>query len=447
MKPLSAIRFLARMDTINIGLIGFGNIGTGLVNAINANGALMGDRLGTKLNLAGIADPDTKRKRDADYDTAILTSDANTLLDDPSIHIIVELVGGLEPARTFVEKALRNGKHVVTANKAMLATFGGELWKLARENNVALLYEASVGGGIPIIRALQTGLAANGVQKVYGILNGTCNYILTHMEQGGHAFETVLAEAQALGFAEPDPTYDVEGYDTAHKTAILASLAFQQDVRFSDVFVEGISRLKPIDLENACKLGYRVKLLGIARRDAEGRVEVRVHPTLLPTSSLLSNVNGVFNAILVDGDLVGQTLFYGRGAGQLPTSSAILSDIMSIATDMVRGVPATTDDRLRITPGQKELRPVTELETSYYLRVRVMDKPGAMAVISSVLAKHNISINSMLQTGERNEGKAADVIIVTHRTREADVQAALKEIATSDVAQDQPFILRVEDEL
>lgn len=435
------------MDTINIGLIGFGNIGTGLVNAINQNGELMAERVGAKIKLTRIADTDTKRKRDADYDQSILTNDANALLDDPNIHIVVELVGGLEPARTFVERALKNGKHVVSANKAMLATFGGELWQLARENNVALLYEASVGGGIPIIRALQTGLAANGIQRVYGILNGTCNYILTHMEQDGRAFETVLAEAQAHGFAEPDPTYDVEGYDTAHKTAILASLAFQQDIRFSDVFVEGISRLKPVDLENACKLGYRVKLLGIARRDESGRVEARVHPTLLPKSSLLSNVSGVFNGILVEGDLVGQTLFYGRGAGQLPTSSAILSDVMSIATDMVRGVPATTDDRLRIKVGEKNLRPVSELETSYYLRVRVTDKPGAMAVISGVLARHNISINSMLQTGERNEGKAADVIIVTHRTREAEVQAALKEIGDTDVAQDQPFVLRVEDEL
>jgi homoserine dehydrogenase len=435
------------MDTINIGLIGFGNIGTGLVNAINQNAPVMGERLGVKLRLARIADADIKRKRDAEYDQSILTNDANELINDPNIHIVVELVGGLEPARTFVEKALKNGKHVVSANKAMLATFGGELWQTARENNVALLYEASVGGGIPIIRALQTGLAANNIQKVYGILNGTCNYILTHMEQDGRAFETVLAEAQAHGFAEPDPTYDVEGYDTAHKTAILASLAFQQDVRFSDVFVEGISRLKPVDLENACKLGYREKLLGIARRDEDGRVEARVHPTLLPRTSLLSNVNGVFNGILVEGDLVGQTLFYGRGAGQLPTSSAILSDIMSIASDMARGVKANTDDRLRVTVGEKNLRPISELETSYYLRVRVVDKPGAMAVISGVLAKHSISINSMLQTGERNEGKAADVIIVTHRTREAEVQAALKEIAETDVAQDKPFILRVEEDL
>lgn len=436
------------MDTIKLGLIGFGNIGTGLVNALNQNADLIAERLGTRIELAAIADADIKRKRDADYDPAILTNDANTLLDDPSIQIVVELVGGLEPARTFVEKALKNGKHVVSANKAMLATFGGELWQTARDNKVALLYEASVGGGIPIIRALQTGLSANGIQKVYGILNGTCNYILTHMEQDGRAFETVLAEAQAHGFAEPDPTYDVEGYDTAHKTAILASLAFQQDIRFSDVFVEGISRLKPVDLENARKLGYTVKLLGIARRDAaDNRVEARVHPTLVRRTSLLGNVNDVFNGVLVEGDLVGQTLFYGRGAGQLPTSSAILSDVMAIAADVAKGVTPTNDDRLRVPVGQKNLKPVSELETSYYLRVGIIDQPGAMAVISTALAKHEISINSMLQSGERREGKSADVVIVTHRTRESAIQAALAEIAQSDVNRGEPFVLRVEEDL
>lgn len=446
--PGAVWRFSDAMDTINIGLIGFGNIGTGLVNALNQNRDTLNGRLGVNLNLTRIADADIKRKRDAEYDPAILTNSADDILDDPNIHVVVELVGGLEPARTFVEKALRNGKHVVSANKAMLATFGGELWQIARENNVALLYEASVGGGIPIIRALQTGLSANNIKKVYGILNGTCNYILTHMEQDGRAFETVLAEAQAHGFAEPDPTYDVEGYDTAHKTAILASLAFQQDVRFADVFVEGISRLKPVDLENAKKLGYTLKLLGIARRDDEdGRVEVRVHPTLLPSTSLLANVGGVFNAVLVEGDLVGQTLFYGRGAGQNPTSSAVLSDIMSIAQQLASGVKPTADDRLQVKMGQKDLKPVSELQTSYYLRVNVEDRPGAMATISGVLASHGVSINSMLQTGERREGKAADVIIVTHRASEAEVQAALEEIGKSDVAKEKPFVLRVEEDL
>lgn len=435
------------MQTINVGLIGFGNIGTGLINAINANGETIAKRVGVPVKLTRIADVDTRRKRECDYDPAILGNDANALIDDPDIQIIVELVGGLEPARTFVERALRAGKHVVTANKAMLATFGADLWRLANEKNVALLFEASVGGGIPIIRALQSGLSANHIRAVQGILNGTCNYILTHMERDGRAFEVVLAEAQAHGFAEPDPTYDVEGYDTAHKTAVLASLAFQQDVRFADVFVEGISRLKPMDLDNAQRLGYKVKLLGIAKRDeSDGRIEVRVHPTLVPEKSLIANVSGVFNAVVVEGDLVGKTLFYGRGAGQSPTSSAILSDIMMIATDMARGVAPTAEHRMVVPVGQRTLKPISELETSYYLRVTVLDRPGAMATISGVLAKHGISINSMLQKGDHPQGRA-DVIIVTHKAREKDVQAALDEIAATDVAQDKPFVLRVEEEV
>ncbi|MGI8908854.1 MAG: homoserine dehydrogenase [Candidatus Sumerlaeaceae bacterium] len=435
------------MDTINVGLIGFGNIGTGLVNAINANGATIAQRVGIPVKLTRIADVDTRRKRECEYDPAILGNDANALIDDTNIHIVVELVGGLEPARTFVERALRAGKHVVTANKAMLATFGADLWRLANEQNVALMFEASVGGGIPIIRALQSGLSANHIRAVQGILNGTCNYILTHMERDGRAFEVVLAEAQAHGFAEPDPTYDVEGYDTAHKTAVLASLAFQQDIRFADVFVEGISRLKPVDLDNARRLGYKVKLLGIAKRDAsDGRVEVRVHPTLVPQDSLIANVSGVFNAVVVEGDLVGKTLFYGRGAGQSPTSSAILSDIMMIAADTARGIAPTAEHRMVVPVGERSLKPIAELETSYYLRVTVADRPGAMATLSGILAKHNISINSMLQKGDHPAGRA-DVIIVTHKAREKDVQSALDEIAGTDVAQDKPFVLRVEEEV
>lgn len=435
------------MNSVNIGLIGFGNIGTGLVNALSQNNEVIADRARIPVRLARIADTDTKRKRDCPYDPAILTNDANALLEDPNIHVVVELVGGLEPARTFVEKALRNGKHVVTANKAMLATFGADLWRIAEEHDVSLLFEASVGGGIPIIRALQTGLSANHVRRVHGILNGTCNYILTHMEQDGRAFEVVLAEAQAHGFAEPDPTYDVEGYDTAHKTAVLASLAFQQDIRFADVFVEGISRLKPVDLDNAKRLGYKVKLLGVAKRDQkDGRIEVRVHPTLIPESSLLANVSGVFNAVMVEGDLVGNTLFYGRGAGQLPTSSAILSDVMAIASDIARGVPPIAEHRLKVPVGERSLKPISELETGYYLRLTVADRPGAMATISGVLAQHEISINSMLQKGDHPAGRA-EVIIVTHKAREKDVQNALQQISQSDVAEGEPFVLRVEDEL
>lgn len=423
------------MESINIGLIGFGNIGTGLVNALNQNSDTIAKRAGVPVKITRIADKDTTSRRAAEYDQSILTGDANSVLEDPSIHIIVELVGGTEPARTFVEKALKNGKHVVTANKALLATFGGELWKTAEENNVALLFEASVGGGIPIIRALQTGLEANNIVKVAGILNGTCNYILTNMEQAGRAFDDVLKEAQELGFAEPDPTYDIEAYDTAHKTAILASLAFQQDIRFSDVFVEGITKLKPVDLETANKLGYTIKLLGIAKKSAdESAVETRVHPTLVPRTSLIGNVNGVFNAVMVEGDLVGQTLFYGRGAGQLPTSSAILSDIMAIAVDMARGVAPTAEHRLKFNAGEKNLKAITELETAYYFRVE-----GSSAdSVKEVLAKNGISVKS-IESVKSAEGEF--VIAVTETAKESVAQAAKRDLG------DSAFLLRVENEI
>jgi homoserine dehydrogenase len=434
------------MKTINIGLIGFGNIGTGVVRALNANGGLIAGRTGAQLKLARIADVDTTRKRDADYDPAILTGDANALLDDPDIHVVIELVGGLEPARTFVERALRNKKHVVTANKAMLATFGADLYRAAAENGVALMFEASVAGGIPIIRALELGLVANRVRAVYGILNGTCNYILTHMADQHKAFEAVLAEAQAHGYAEPDPTYDVEGYDTAHKTAVLASLAFGQDIRFTDVFVEGISRLRQVDFEYARELGFAIKLLGIAKRpDADGPTECRVHPTLLPRGSLLASVSGVFNAVMVEGDLVGRTMFYGRGAGQEPTASAVLSDVAAIAHAMAQ-CTAPAEDRLKVPPATKNLRPVADLETSYYLRFTVADRPGVMATLSGALGGHAVSIRSMIQRGTAGSARA-EVIIVTHKAAERAIQAALADIAAAGISQEPPFILRVEEDL
>lgn len=434
------------MKKVQIGLIGFGNIGTGVVNALNRNGKLIADRIGAELVLKRIADVDVKRKRAAEYDPAILTPDANAILNDPEIQIVIELVGGLEPARTFVEKALRAGKHVVTANKAMLANFGAELWRTAEEHNVALLFEASVGGGIPIIRALELGLTANRLLSVYGIVNGTCNYILTNMAECHKAFDTVLAEAQAHGYAEPDPTFDIEGYDTAHKTAVLASLAFQQDVRYADVFVEGITRIKPVDIEYARELGYTIKLLGIAKCDpADGRVEVRVHPTLVANSSLLAHVNGVYNGIMTVGDLVGRSMFYGRGAGPDPTASAVLSDVMAAAQAIVDERPVR-EHRLTIEPGKRNLKPIEELETCYYIRLVAEDKPGVMAKIGTVLGAHDISIGSMIQRGRHDSGRA-EIIIVTHTAKEKNVQRAVAEIAGLPQTYEKPFLLRVEDDL
>jgi homoserine dehydrogenase len=430
---------------INIGLIGFGNIGTGVVNALNQNAQVIEQRIGRPLRITKIADVDVKRRRDAQYDKSTLTTNADSVVSDEAVQIIIELVGGLEPARTIVEKALKNGKHVVTANKAMLATYGAELWQTAKENSVALLFEASVGGGIPIIRSLQLGLSANHVQRIYGILNGTCNYILTHMADQKRDFEVVLAEAQAHGFAEPDPTFDIEGYDTAHKIAVIASLAFQQDFRFADVFVEGITRLRQIDIEYAQELGYAIKLLGIAKADESNRVEVRVHPTLLPRESLLANVSGVFNGIMVEGDLVGKTMFYGRGAGPLPTASAVISDLMSIASDIAQGC-APAEHRLTIPIGTKNLRPIIELETSYYLRMTAEDKPGVMAKLSGALGNHNVSISSMIQKSQHGSPHA-EVIIVTHTSKEKDIQAAISDISALSLTTTSPFVLRVEDNL
>ncbi|MCX7963712.1 MAG: homoserine dehydrogenase [Candidatus Sumerlaea chitinivorans] len=434
------------MKEIKVGLIGFGNIGTGVVNALNQNGELIASRIGARLRLVRIADVDIKRKRAAEYDPGILTTDANEILNDPEIAVVIELVGGLEPARTFVEKALRNGKHVVTANKAMLANFGADLWRTAAECGVGLYFEASVGGGIPIIRALELGLSANNFHSIYGIVNGTCNYILTQMAEEHKAFDTVLAEAQAHGYAEPDPTFDIEGYDTAHKTAILASLAFQQDVRYTDVYVEGITRIRQVDIEYARELGYTIKLLGIAKRDpADGRVEVRVHPTLLPQTSLLAHVNGVYNGILAVGDLVGKTMFYGRGAGPAPTASAVLSDVMAAATAVAAGTKPA-EHRLAAEPGVKNLKPIAELSTAYYLRLEAIDKPGVMAQLGGVLGAHNVSIGSMIQRGRHDSGRA-EIIIVTHTAREKDVQDAIKEIAALPVTLEAPFVLRVEEDL
>lgn len=434
------------MTTINIGLIGFGNIGTGVVNALNINGELMRERMGATLRMKRIADIDTTRKRDAEYDPAIVTADAHQLLDDPDIDVVIELMGGLEPARTFVSKALSNGKHVVTANKALLANHGPELYTLAEQNGVKLLFEAAVGGGIPNIRAMMLGLSPNRFKGVYGILNGTCNYILTQMTQTGVGFAEVLEEAKRLGYAEPDPTYDIEGYDTAHKIAVLASLAFGQDIRFKDVFVEGITKISATDISFAKEMGYTIKLLGLAKVDASGKAQVRVHPTLLPADSLLAHVNGVFNAVLTEGDLVGKTMMYGRGAGANPTAAAICSDLMEIASYVQLSADKPAPQRLRIPVGKQDLLPIGELETSYYLRFPAEDKVGVLAIISATLGKHGVSVSSMIQHGPCG-AETAEMVIVTHLTKEAAVSAALAEIRELKVVRDGGIVLRVENDL
>lgn len=429
-----------------VGLIGFGNIGAGVVRSLEANRAIIAERLPRPIIVKTIADKDTTTRRDAPYNPDQLTSDLNRIYNDPEIEVVIELVGGEEPARTFVARALEAGKHVVTANKALLAVHGPELMALAKKNNVGLLYEAAVAGGIPIIRTLEQGLAANTISSVMGILNGTCNYILTRMGEADLSFDKALDEAQKLGYAEPDPTYDIEGYDTAHKTAILSSLAFGMDIRFKDVYVEGITRIQSIDIQYARELGYAIKLLGIAKRpQTDGGVEVRVHPTLVPLDSPLGRVNGVFNCVRVDGWPIGRTLYFGRGAGADATSSAVISDLMALAADE-NGYNPWRDSRLPVPVGKRRLKPMSDLRTHYYIRFTVADRPGAMATIGHALADEEVSIESMIQHRHTADSEApATISIVTHDAREAAVQNAIALVEADPINAGRAFILRVED--
>ncbi|MCE5229275.1 homoserine dehydrogenase [bacterium] len=431
---------------LTVGLIGFGNIGAGVVRSLDANRAVIAARLPRPIVIKTIADKDTTTKRDAPYNPDQLTSDLGRIYNDPEIDVVIELVGGEEPARTFVARALEAGKHVVTANKALLAVHGPELMALAKKNNVGLLYEAAVGGGIPIIRTLEQGLPANVFSSIMGIFNGTCNYILTRMGEAGLSFDAALAEAQKLGYAEPDPTYDIEGYDTAHKTAILSSLAFGMDIRFKDVYVEGITRIESIDIQYARELGYAIKLLGIAKRpENNGGVEVRVHPTLVPMDSPLGQVNGVFNGVRVDGWPIGRTFYYGRGAGADATSSAVISDLMALAADE-NGFNPWRDSRLQVPVGQRTIKPMTELRTHYYIRFSVADRPGAMATIGRALADVQVSIESMIQHRiTAGADQPATVSIVTHDACEAAVQSAIARVEADPISSGRAFVLRVEE--
>lgn len=420
---------------LRIGLVGFGNIGTGVVNALVKNGDVINSRLNRPLELARIADVDITTPRNAKYDPKILTTDTKSVLADPEIDVIVELIGGLEPARTFVETALKKGKHVVTANKAMLAEFGADLQEIARKKKRALLFEASVGGGIPIIRALQSGIVANRFRSVMGILNGTANYILTEMTRAGKTFDTALKEAQQQGYAEPDPTYDIEGYDTAHKLVILASLCFGQDFRFKDVFCQGITRIAPADIEFARKNDFVIKLLGIAKQKVDrGAVELRVHPTLVSKSLLIANVHEVFNGIMVEGDLVGKTLFYGRGAGPEPTASAVLSDLMALASaDSDESV--ARENRLGFVKGVKQIVPMEELVVDAYVRMKL--HPNAEnADWQGLLESHGL-LGSSVKTGDRLQ-------FIFKAVKEKQIQSLLAGAAENGLCLEEPLVVRIE---
>jgi homoserine dehydrogenase len=428
---------------VRLGLLGLGTVGGGVVKLLESERALLEERAGCRLTLAAVADLDTIRPREGlDLARLPMTTDAARVLGDPTVQVVIELVGGLEPARSFILRALAAGKHVVTANKALLAHHGAELYEEARRRGVTLAFEAAVAGGIPLIRSIKEGLVANRVLSIFGIVNGTSNYILSKMTDEGLDFSLVLKEAQAQGYAEADPTLDIEGLDSAHKLQILVMLAFRTFVELKDIHTEGITRVTPQDIAYARELGYRVKLLAIAKA-TDGGVEVRVHPTMIPAAAPLAAVSGVFNAVFLTGHAVGDLMFYGRGAGQLPTASAVWSDIVEIARRIAHGIPSLPLELPSVGPGALPLRPMEAIRSCYYLRVMAQDRPGVLSRVAGILGENNISIVSVIQKG-RATGEAVPVVMMTHEAQERDMRTALAAIDRLRVVSSPTTMIRVE---
>jgi homoserine dehydrogenase len=435
------------MQTIQIGLIGLGNVGVGMVQILQQQAALIARRLGAQLVLKRIATLHPERPRPVQLAAVHLTQDAFEIIHDPDIAIVVELIGGYEPARTYLLEALRQGKHVVTANKALLAKHGQEIFHTASTLERDIGFEASVGGGIPIIRTIKEGLVANQFLSIASIINGTSNYILSHMSDQGLDFQEMLKAAQALGYAEADPTFDIEGIDAAQKLALLASLAFGSWISYEDIYTEGISRLTQLDIAYARELGYRVKLLALAKMD-QGQLDVRVHPALVATDSWLANVNGVYNAVSLCGDAVGQQMLIGRGAGAFPTGSAVVGDLVDVARNILKGsegrVPPQAYHAASLHP--LPLKDINDIVCKYYLRFQVLDQPGVLAAIAGVLGQHQISIESVIQKGRGHEpGATVAVVMMTHEAQERSVRAALQTIQPLAFVQGETMCIRVED--
>ncbi len=436
------------MKKINVGLIGFGTIGAGVARVLLENRQIIQSRLGAELKLAKIADLDITSDRGITVPDGILTTDANEILGNPDIDIVIELVGGYEPARSFVLKALNSGQNVVTANKALLAKHGNEIFAAARAGGVDFYYEASVGGGIPIIKVIREALAGNRINSVCGILNGTCNYILTKMGDEGAEFSEVLQAAQELGYAEADPTFDIEGIDTAHKLAILTSLAFATPIAFDRIHVEGITGIKPVDFNFAREFGYKIKLLAIAKLE-EGQIEVRVHPTMLPESHMLAKIDDVFNAVFVNSDALGPSLYYGQGAGMMATASAVVGDLVDIArnrlNESLRRVPDLSFQEEAITPAT--YRPMNEITTQYYLRFSAFDKTRVLSRIAGILGENEISIASVIQQGRSQSGGTVPIVMQTHKAREANLRKALAIIDELEIIAAPTAVIRMESDL
>jgi homoserine dehydrogenase len=436
------------MRQVNLGILGGGTVGGGVFQAIERNGALMASRLGVRPRVVAMAVRNPRKRRAVRIPAAILTRDWRAVVVNPAVDIVVELMGGTTTAREAVLTALKLGKPVVTANKALLSAHGEELFAAAERHHTNLYYEASVAGGIPIIKVLREGLIGNRITRLYGIVNGTCNYILTRMKREGADFAAVLADAQRLGYAEADPSLDVDGHDAAHKIGILASLAHGFWVNPKHIHVEGIRAITRLDIQFAGQLGYTIKLLGVVKRDAPERsgcapVQVSVHPTLVPNSHVLASVNDVFNAVYVRGDIVGDTLYYGRGAGQDATASAVLSDLADAALDLKCGTKSRIPP---FVPHERDgaVRPMDEVVSRYYVRLSVVDRPGVFARIATLLARAKIGISSIIQP-EGHEGETVPVILMIHDAPNAAMKRALAQIAKLDVVKAAPVMIRVEN--
>jgi homoserine dehydrogenase len=426
---------------VNVGIIGFGIVGSGTAKILVENMDILRERLGFEITLKRIADLDIERDRGIGIPDGLLVKDVNMIFDDADIHIVVELIGGIRPAKDFILKAIKNGKHVVTANKALLATEGTDIFTAAREAGVEVGFEASVAGAIPIIKVMKESLIANRIKAIYGIINGTSNYILTKMTDQHVEFSDALKEAQALGYAEADPTLDIEGIDTAHKLTILSTLAYGIPLSFSAVYIEGITGISTQDISFAADLGYKVKLLAITK-EADGEIELRVHPTMLPKDYLIAKVDGPFNAIYVDGDATGSTLYYGRGAGSVPTGSAVVSDIADIARNIQKNAIGRVPT-IPMTFRDVRIKKIDDVLSRYYFRFSAIDKPGVLSKISGILGNYNISIASVIQKGRRI-GEAVPLVVLTHEAKEKDVRQAVGEIDALPVVMDKTVFIRVE---
>jgi len=434
------------MKPIQVGLLGIGTVGGGTYTVLSRNAAEITRRAGRPIRIVQVADKNLELAKQVTGGQVAVTDDAFAVVNNPDIDIVVELIGGYGIAKELVLKAIENGKHVVTANKALLAVHGNEIFAAAQSKGVMVGFEAAVAGGIPIIKALREGLTANRIQWIAGIINGTTNFILSEMRDKGLSFDTVLKEAQRLGYAEADPTFDVEGVDAAHKLTIMAAIAFGIPMQFDKVHIEGISKLEAADIKYAEQLGYRIKLLGITKRRSQG-IELRVHPTLIPAQRLIANVEGAMNAVLVQGDAVGSSLYYGKGAGAEPTASSVIADLVDV-TRMQTADPENRVPHLAFQPdavSDTPILPMAAVECGYYLRMRVEDQPGVLADITRILADREISIDAMIQREPAEGEQQTDIIILTHIAREAQVDAAIAKIEALPVVSGKIIRLRLEE--